>query len=347
MVGVRAVLEGWGDHTRGAASGSEQHEDHAGFPKKSLRGRKQRIQSLERELHQKKKEASQLSRELHFTRREGSSSELREHMKKVKSTKQEVFYLRNELLVARQGAEGEPGTGALPEFVIIGAPKCGTTFLYNLLVKHPHVEPAAFKELHYFDLLYDKGIEWYRRCFPHPRLKDGQKTITGEATPSYLSHPRAPERMAEIVSKVRLIALLRNPVDRAYSAYHFFGSRRGRNIREFEKHAEAALDDPRQKELSRGIYVDQLLRWAKCFEGEQMLVLKSEDFFENQLETLRLVVDFLGLPAWEPEASELRQKRNKGPYEQGMDQDTRQRLEEFYEPHNQRLYEYLGVDFGW
>jgi hypothetical protein len=75
-----------------------------------------------------------------------------------------------------------------------------------------------------------------------------------------------------------------------------------------------------------------------------MLVLKSEDFFERPKETLKGVLDFLGVPEWEPEALEVRQK---GRYEQKMDPATRRRLEEYFEPHNKRLYDYLGKDFGW
>lgn len=153
--------------------------------------------------------------------------------------------------------------------------------------------------------------------------------------------------MAEIAPRARLVALLRNPVDKVYSAYHFFGSRRGRDTSEFEKYADAALEDPRLRILSQGIYVDQLLRWSEFFPRDQMLVLKSEDFFDDPRRTLNAVLDFFDLPAWEPDDSELSQKRNKGPYEQGMEPGTRRRLEEFYEPHNQRLYDYLGVDFGW
>ena len=78
-----------------------------------------------------------------------------------------------------------------------------------------------------------------------------------------------------------------------------------------------------------------------------MLVLKSEDFFERTLDTMQLVLDFLDLPDWEPGALEKTfTDRNEGHYKE-MDPVTRQRLEEFFEPHNQRLYEYLGVDFGW
>jgi hypothetical protein len=257
---------------------------------------------------------------------------------------------------------GGPQTGALPDFVIIGAQKCGTTSLYRLLIRHPHVESAAVKELHYFDNLFDEDIEWYRQCFPQPRWKDGRRTITGESTPYYLFHPNAAMRMAEVIPRARLIVLLRNPVDRAYSQYNQ-QVRNGREILKFEEAIEAEkrrLHGEREKMLedahyasfnyqhfsylSRGIYVDQLLRWSEFFDDEQMLVLKSEDFFGRPLETLKLILDFLDLPDWKPEALET---RNKGGYEQEMDPVTRRQLAVFFEPHNRRLYEHLGVDFGW
>jgi hypothetical protein len=100
--------------------------------------------------------------------------------------------------------------------------------------------------------------------------------------------------------------------------------------------------DARYQYLRRGIYVDQLLHWRKCFSKDQILVLKSEDFFERTLETLNVVLEFLDLPNWEPEASE---KRNKGKYDAEMDPATRRRLDEYFEPHNERLYKQWGVDF--
>jgi len=89
--------------------------------------------------------------------------------------------------------------------------------------------------------------------------------------------------------------------------------------------------------------VDQLLRWREFFDDEQMLMLKSEDFFERPRESLKLAQNFLGLPYREPE---LQPHETKYGYEP-MDPDTRRRLEDFFEPHNRRLYEHLGVDFGW
>jgi hypothetical protein len=93
--------------------------------------------------------------------------------------------------------------------------------------------------------------------------------------------------------------------------------------------------------------VEQLLRWSAFFSKEQMLVLKSEDFFEEPVETLKSVLNFLDLPQWEPDVSQLRESRHEGNYEQSMDSFTRRRLEAYFRPYNQRLYEYLGVDFGW
>ena len=113
-----------------------------------------------------------------------------------------------------------------------------------------------------------------------------------------------------------------------------------------EPEDRASFDDARSDLLSRGIYVTHLQRWSKFFSEEQMLVLKSEDFFERPVDTLKVALNFLELPEWEPEASELQKKRNARKYEE-MNPATRRRLEEYFEPHNQRLYEYLGVDFGW
>jgi len=182
--GVKTFLKSLmsGKASPGAPQDVEQHE--------------QTFKSIERELLQKKRERSQIAKELRVAKREANWPEFVEQRRRIKSKKQEIFWLENELRAAKAHTEAGPVAGSLPDFVIMGAPKCGTTFLYHLLSKHPHVEPCAFKELHYFDLFFEKGTEWYRQCFPSPLLKNGRRTITGEATPAYLSFPEAPERMA-------------------------------------------------------------------------------------------------------------------------------------------------------
>ena len=311
-----------------------------------------------------RQEISQLRNELQATK-ESDRAERFERKRRKKTAQQEILRLERELHAAK---EAPATTGALPDFVVIGGKKCGTTYLYHLLSQHPLVEPAASKELHYFDALYEQeDTEWYRRCFPTPRWKDGHRTITGEGTP-YMAHILAPERMAKVVPQARLIALLRNPVDRAYSDCQMV-ARKGREPRSFEeaigleqvrssgkeeeapegrRRSSAGVLKEDSEYLSRSVYVDQLLRWSRFFGQEQMLVLKSEDFFERPQQTLEIVFGFLGLPEWEPEVSKiLPKRRNKGDYEEGMDPSTRRRLEEYFEPHNRRLYDFLGKDLGW
>jgi hypothetical protein len=370
---VKAFLNPESSVTHGAAPAVEQDREQAEDPEKVAR---RRVFELKELIGHKKLELHRIATRLRAAKERGEVSERIEQTKRAKRKKQEIFQLEMELRAVEERAEDRPapqagsGMGALPDFVIIGPTKCGTTFLYHLLTQHPLVEPAAFKEPHYFNMFFDEeGIEWYRRCFPAPRWKDGQKTITGEATPEYLVHPRVPERMAEVVPHARLIALLRNPVERTYSAYHH-RVRNGQETRTFEEAVEQALEvqkrrplgeggetpwrgdgagssDSRHKHLSNSIYVDYLLRWSEYFPREQMLVLKSEDFFDNPRQTLKTIFDFLDLPDWEPGAGELGNRLNRGGYERGMDPAVRRRLEAFFESHNRRLYEYLGTDFGW
>jgi hypothetical protein len=336
--------------------GTAEREDQEAEDPKSARRR--RISEQKEMLQSKRLELRNITNEPIDAKNE---AERHDHIKRVKKAKLELAMLKDKLRAAREQADGAPEvqtaprsegeepqtTGALPDFAVIGAAKAGTTFFYHLLTQHPLVEPAVFKEPHYFDLVFDdEGVDWYRRCFPRPKLKEGRWTITGEASPGYLFHAHAPERMAGVIPQARLMALLRNPVDRTYSAYHW-RIRNGQETRTFEEAVEASFADPHEKHLYKSIYVDHLQRWAEFFPREQMLIIKSEDFFENPKETVKLSLDFLGLPAWEPEASQLGDKRNTGEYEEGMSPAIRERLEEYFEPHNKRLYEYLGRDFGW
>lgn len=253
--------------------------------------------------------------------------------------------------------------GMLPDFLIIGAQKGGTTFLYNVLRRHPHVKAAVKKEIHFFDTFrFRRGVDWYRTQFPQQQQEDGQRVITGEASPYYLFYPHAARRVAETIPQAKLIALLRNPIDRAYSDYQHtlrqgnetLGFNEALDLEEERLRGEKekiladesyrSIDYRRSSYLARGIYVDQLEEWHRYFDPKQLLILKSEDFFASPLETLELVLEFLGLPERD---FKLEGKRNEGGYSEPMDPETRRWLQEYYEPHNKRLYEYLGVDFGW
>jgi hypothetical protein len=351
---LKAFLSLQGGIARGALPDVERYKEQA----EALRKARQLMKEQRKTLRSKDREILQLKNKDLRNARE----RIYEQGKTLRNKDREIFQLKNELLAMRAG---ESESGALPGFLIIGAQKCGTTSLYDLLTRHPHVERAALKEVHYFDHHFDKGIEWYRLQFPLPKRKGQRKLITGEATPNYLFYPDAASRAAKVVPQARLIVLLRNPVDRAYSHYHH-QIRKGRETLGFEEAIEAEqarlrgetdklLKDEHYNNanhkrflyLSRGVYVDQLLRWSEFFGEEQMLVLKSEDFYDNTLETLDVIQDFLNLPDWQPEPLVLQiepKRQNRYPE---MNPATRRRLEEYFEPHNRRLYEYLDVDFGW
>ena len=221
---------------------------------------------------------------------------------------------------------------ALPDFLIIGEAKCGTTSLYDDLVSHPSVLEASIKEVHFFDLRYHRGLDWYKAQFPlawRMRKTPGDRVQTGEASPYYLFHPHAPARIKQALPGVKLIAMLRNPVERAYSHYqHEF--RKQRETLSFEEavdreperlrgELERMLENPRYNSrehrrhayVTRGIYVDSLQHVKQLFGDRQLLVIKSEDYFTAPDAMLTAGSRFLELP---PRAPRVFARKNVGSY---------------------------------
>lgn len=209
----------------------------------------------------------------------------------------------------------------LPDFLIIGAQKAGTTSLYRYIVQHPAIRAAATKEVHYFDgglsgdgAAYAKGPAWYRAHFPLA-LPGQRRWLTGEASPLYLFHPAAPARIREAVPDVRMIVLLRDPVTRAISHYHH-EVRKGREP--LDLMAALRAEETRMKGLlrerrfdhpafihysykARGLYVNQLDRYLRSFARHQLLILRSEDLFRSPQAVLPQVLRFLNMPPdWQP-----------------------------------------------
>jgi hypothetical protein len=242
---------------------------------------------------------------------------------------------------------------ALPNAIIIGAQKAGTTSLHRYLSGHPEVGVANAKEVHYFSVRFNNVMDWYRAHFPI----QGEASIVLESSHSYLFHPLAPERVHRALPQVKLIALLRNPVDRAYSQ-HQMNFRKGIEPLSFEEAIEAeperllhnkASSDEDWRTMSyiaylkRGFYAEQLQRWLDLFPREQVLILGSEDFFQRPEEGVQRTLAFLGLGPWHPDHYHV---HNPGDYDD-MQPETRARLNEHFAPHNKRLYTLLGEDFRW
>ncbi len=254
----------------------------------------------------------------------------------------------------------------LPDFLIIGAQKAGSTSLYAYLSAHPQVLAAARKEVHFFDINYERGEGWYRAMFPlRRRMRVGgqRPLVTGEASPYYLFHPLAPERAAALVPRARLIVLLRDPVERAWSHYsHEVAA--GREMLPFA----AALDaEPARLNgseqairsnqpgdvatfhrtasyVSRGRYADQLRSWLAYFPRDRMLIVKAEDLFEAPEAEWSRVAAFLDLSPGRARSTFAVHNRGGG---ESIPADARARLVDAFAEPNRDLASLLGTDFGW
>jgi hypothetical protein len=195
----------------------------------------------------------------------------------------------------RGGKRRGERAGPLPNFFIIGAMRSGTTALSRYLGAHPEVFMAPEKEVHFFDRHHDRGLDWYRSRFAGA----GDRPAVGEATQTYLYLPDVPARIAAVVPHGRLIAILRNPVGRAYSHYWM-----NRSLgTETEDFAEAVAHDPREAPakngpfpyLDRGRYLPQLQRVCEHFPREALHVLLLEDLIAAPGDTFGAVCAFLGI----------------------------------------------------
>jgi len=185
-------------------------------------------------------------------------------------------YLYRRLFGARRHLHRQPGP--LPDFVIIGAQKAGTTALFDMFSEHPEISPSTVKEVHYFDSNYERGEQWYRRHF--------DRHIAGEASPYYLFYPPAHDRMKALIPKAKVIAILRDPVERALSHYDHEVEKGyvKAPIMEALRAEEQRTDAFAHNHLSfvgRGRYLPQLERW----QDFDLLVLSNRELRETADET--------------------------------------------------------------
>jgi hypothetical protein len=237
--------------------------------------------------------------------------------------------------------------------VIIGAQRAGTTSLTQWIYSQPHVAPALHRELHFFDINYGKGLDWYRSNFPIRRK--GQ--LTGESTPYMLFHPLAPERAAQdLPASTRFIVLLRDPVERAISHY-WLNRRRDQETESFRTAIEReperlagqeevirggrrSYNHQRFSYATRGQYAEQLVRWFDHVGRDRMLVVQSEEVFASP-EAADGILTWLGLP---PSALPF-PKGNEAVRHEESDADVTAGLQKHFGPHNRALEDLLGRPF--
>jgi hypothetical protein len=256
----------------------------------------------------------------------------------------------------------------LPDFIIFGVSRSGTTSLYQYLSQHPNMEPSVVKEPRFFDMYFDRGINWYRMNFPSKwqkfiftKLKH-KKFITGEASGAYLQNPHAPKRIHDLNPNMKLILLLRNPVDRAFSHY-IRKMKNGSEKLSFEEVTEkekTRIEGEQEKMeknekyyspiyhslayITTGLYAMRLKRWLKYFSMKQILVLENGEFLRDPEKVYNQAVEFLGLPKWNlPNYKKFSKQR----LSVDMNPKTREQLLEYCKPFNEELYSLIGKRFDW
>lgn len=255
-----------------------------------------------------------------------------------------------------------------PDFLVIGAHRCGTTSLFKALSAHPQLlRPPVNKGTDYFTLHYHRKPNWYRGHFPLTlpgRLRTARYggPLVFEACTYYLFHPFAMERIARDLPHVKLVVMLRDPVERAFSAYKHELARGF----EWEQSFDRALDleeerltgevermrnDPTYESFAhrhhayrlRGQYADQLARVQELFPSDQLHILESESFFADPRTVYRNLLAYLGAREFEPAHFDQHNARPSSPMPAG----TRRALEDYYAPHDEKLAGLLGRPPAW
>ena len=257
-----------------------------------------------------------------------------------------------------------------PDFLIIGAQKAGSTSLYHYLNVHPQIlGNLGFKEVRYFDrsVHYDLGWSWYLSNFPS-KIRKGNR-LTCDASPNYLYYEFVPERIKKDLGDIKMIAVLREPVSRAYSAWQMFHSfadidndhlRRFFDKRSFAEAIEEELLPDfdhnkypfRYDYIDRGKYVYQLENYYQYFNKESILVLNVDEFRQNLGSALNKICQFLNIEPFTSETiQELQQKKyNKGTYhfeKTPADQEKLEFLKDYFVTFNEKLYDLLGERYNW
>lgn len=270
--------------------------------------------------------------------------------------------------------------GHAPDFIVVGAQKSGTSSLHYYLSQHPNLLASTPKEVSYFNRNYNfkKGKNWYHRAFIDLDLNK-KNYLCFEATPEYLYHSFTAERIYQEYPGIKIIIILRDPVQRAYSSWNMYknfnpenfprglkneyiNDRQNNIIKEFydadhfPSFEEAIASEMLKIEnnsqceepslLRRGIYLPQVKRYHDIFGNESVLIIGFKDLVQTKKEVLNSVLKFLGLQEsnWWFLKEEVKNARN---YQIKMNKETEEKLNLFYEPHNKALFEYLNAKINW
>ena len=249
----------------------------------------------------------------------------------------------------------------LPDFFLGGVAKGGTETLWFELLKHPQITKAISGNIHYFDEANFKSLNWYRSHFPFTSHQHNK--IIGDKSTFYLSHPFAPELIAQKMRTAKLIFMLRNPTERAISQYFHFKQRGYEDLDLLDAiKAEERRLKPHLNEINinsnfppghplkiysykwRGHYAENLKQFFKFIDRKQILIIKSEDFFTNSTKILKEIFTFLELDIISTDKIQI---KNKGVRPIDVSKSVYNYLDDYFEPFNEELKILLGDKFIW
>ena len=248
----------------------------------------------------------------------------------------------------------------LPDFLVIGGKRCGTTTLFEFLRQHPMISEPVVDHMGFFDDNYSIGINYYKSFFPKKTEKNS-KNLDYDVTTSYLTSPFVAERVAKEIPDVKIIVLLRNPTSRAWSDYNA-SQKKDASEEKFQSYVDDELQEleasdfeekvsknnynmsePFSNYIKKGIYAIYLKNWLKLFPRENFLFIFTESFSKDENLVFKQIFDFLGLSNFEIQKL---QRMSKGNYEK-LNPKIRNKLDSFFAPYNDELFKLINQKYDW
>jgi len=252
----------------------------------------------------------------------------------------------------------------LPDFLVIGAKRCGTTSLFYHLPEHPCISKSPHDNMGFFNDNFHLGVNWYKSFFPTIFTRNKIKSKFGnflafDVTTTYMEEESTANNVYQIKPNMKIIVILRNPVDRAYSQYHL-SLREKAEKRSFEDAMEENMNELNKESheryeikpkfsveennyLKKSLYAQQLRHWLNIFPMESMLILSTEEFESKQQVIYNKIFEFLNISQFEVKNTE---KMEKGSYPQ-MKSETRSLLLDYFRSHNNELFKLINKKFDW
>ena len=247
-----------------------------------------------------------------------------------------------------------------PDFLIIGSQKAATTTLHSYLSKNTNIQSSKIKETQFFNMNYDRGIKYYKSCFP---IKRNDK-LTFETTPDYIDHPLAPKLCHQLLPNVKLIVTLREPVERAFSHFNFV---QGYSNEEKEISFEEGLKLEQTRinkafdliysdrynsarmfsnygYLRKGEYANHIINWLEYYPIENFHFVDFKDIINDINAVTHKICNFLKIPFQEVSQQK---KMNVTKYNSEIKKETYFKLKSHYQEYNKRLFQLIQTELDW